>query len=34
VLLTMILKAGGDQLREKLKEDGGYEFFLKQLENA
>ena len=34
VLLTMILKAGGDQLREQLKEDGGYEFFLKQLENA
>jgi hypothetical protein len=34
VILSMILKAGGEQLREMLKKDGGYEFFLKQLENA
>ena len=34
VMTTLILKAGGEQLREQLKDDGGYEFFLKQLENA
>lgn len=34
VMLTRILKAGGEQLREQLKEDGCYEFFLRQLENA
>jgi len=33
VILSMILKAGGEQLRDRLKEDGSYEFFLKQLEN-
>lgn len=34
VILTMLLKAGGEQLREMLKADGGYEFFLRQLEYA
>jgi hypothetical protein len=34
IMLTKILKAGGDQLRDELKADGGYEFFLRQLENA
>lgn len=34
VMTTLILKAGGEQLRDQLKEDGGYEFFLRQLENA
>jgi multimeric flavodoxin WrbA len=34
IMLTKILKAGGEQLRDELKADGGYEFFLRQLENA
>ncbi len=33
VLLTTILKSGGEQNREMLKKNGGFEFFLQRLDN-
>ena len=32
VLVTMILKSGGEQNRELLKKNGGFDFFLQRLE--
>jgi multimeric flavodoxin WrbA len=33
VQLAMIIKAGGEQLRGMLQEDGGYDYFLKRLDD-
>ncbi len=34
VLVTMLLKSGGEQNRELLRSNGGFEFFLQRLESS